>query len=328
MTSRKLTVTPQKWPIAGEFTIARGSKSQAEVVVVTIGEGSHRGRGECVPYPHYGETIEGVIAAIEQIGPKIASGLDRAALQQAMPAGAARNAIDCALWELEAKIAGKSVAALAGIAMPRTLETAYTISLGEPEVMAAAAAKADGHALLKLKLGTDSDEDRMRLIRQARPDARLIVDANEGWQGDRLGELLASAHRAGVELIEQPLPADSDEQLATVNRVPPICADESIHDRSDLTRIEGRYDAINIKLDKAGGLTEALALRDAARAGGLKIMVGCMVSTSLAMAPAMLLAANADYVDLDGPLLLERDRSPGLRYADDRVATANSELWG
>jgi L-alanine-DL-glutamate epimerase-like enolase superfamily enzyme len=245
-----------------------------------------------------------------------------------MPAGAARNAIDCALWDLEAKIAGKSVAALAGIAMPSALETAYTISMGEPEAMAVAATEADGHALLKLKLGTDSDEERMRLVRQARPDARLIVDANEGWHGDRLEELLASADRAGVELIEQPLPADTDEQLSMVKRVPPVCADESVHDRSDLTRIEGRYDAINIKLDKAGGLTEALALSEAARARGLKIMVGCMVSTSLAMAPAMLLAANADYVDLDGPLLLERDRSPGLRYADDRVATANPELWG
>jgi L-alanine-DL-glutamate epimerase-like enolase superfamily enzyme len=328
MTSRKLTVTPEKWPIAGEFTIARGSKSQAEVVVVTIGDGIHLGRGECVPYPRYGETIEGVIDAIEQIGPNIASGLARDELQEIMSAGAARNAIDCALWDLEAKIAGKSVAAMAGIAMPSVLKTAYTISMGEPEAMAAAAAKADGYTLLKLKLGTDCDEDRMRLVRQARPDARLIVDANEGWHGDHLGDLLASANRAGVELIEQPLPADGDEQLATVERVPPVCADESVHDRSDLARIDGRYDAINIKLDKAGGLTEALALSDGARAIGLKIMVGCMVSTSLAMAPAMLVAANADYVDLDGPLLLERDRSPGLRYAEDEVATANSELWG
>ena len=323
-----MTIAPEKWPIAGEFTIARGSKSQAEVVVVTISEEPHRGWGECVPYPHYGETIEAVIAAIRGIRQKIASGLGREALQEAMPAGAARNAVDCALWDLEAKIAGKSVAALAGIAVPRTLETAYTISLNTPEAMAEAAATARGHALLKLKLGANGDDARMRLVRQARPDARLIADANEGWETDRLVALLAAAEKAGIELVEQPLPADSDEQLAGINRVPPICADESVHDRSDLARIEGLYDAINIKLDKAGGLTEALALSEAARARGLKIMVGCMVSTSLAMAPAMLVAANADYVDLDGPLLLQRDRRPGLRYANDTVATANPDLWG
>ena len=328
MTSRDLTVTLEKWPIAGNFTIARGSKSQAEVVVVTISEGPHRGRGECVPYPHYGETIEGVIAAIRGIGEKIASGLDCEALQEAMPAGAARNAVDCALWDLEAKIAGKSVAALAGIALPSTLETAYTISLNAPEVMAEAAAAAHGHALLKLKLGADGDEARMQAVREARPDARLIADANEGWETDRLEALLAAAGRASVELVEQPLPAENDEELAGISRIPPICADESVHDRNDLTRIDGRYDAINIKLDKAGGLTEALALSEAARSRGLKIMVGCMVSTSLAMAPAMLVAANADYVDLDGPLLLQRDRSPNLRYANDTVATANPDLWG
>ena len=328
MTSRELTRHP------GEMADSRGIHHRAGLEMPGRGggrddrDGTHLGRGECVPYPRYDETIKGVIASIEQIGPEIASGLTRDELQEIMPAGAARNAIDCALWDLEAKITGKSVAAMAGIAMPSVLETAYTISLSEPDAMAAAAAKANGHALLKLKLGTDGDEDRMRLVRQARPDARLIVDANEGWHSDRLGNLLAAADRAGVELIEQPLPADSDEQLGMVERVPPICADESIHDRSDLARIEGRYDAINIKLDKAGGLTEALALSDAARAMGLKIMVGCMVSTSLAMAPAMLLGASADYVDLDGPLLLERDRSPGLRYEDDRVATANPELWG
>ena len=328
MTSRELTITPEKWPIAGEFTIARGSKSQADVVVVTISEGSHRGLGECVPYPHYGETIEGVIAAIRGIGQKIASGLDREALQGVMPAGAARNAIDCALWDLEAKITGKSVAALAGIAVPSTLQTAYTISLNSPEAMAEAAVKAGGHGLLKLKLGADGDEARMRSVRQARPDARLVADANEGWGADRLEALLAAASEAGVELVEQPLPAGGDEELGAVRRIPPVCADESIHDRSDLASIEGCYDAINIKLDKAGGLTEALALGEAARARGLKTMVGCMVSTSLAMAPAMLVAANADYVDLDGPLLLQRDRTPGLRYTNDTVATANPELWG
>lgn len=319
---------PEQWPIAGEFTIARGSKSQAEVIVVTIREGSYLGRGECVPYPRYGETIEGVAAAIQEFAQEIASGLDRSALQKAMPAGAARNAIDCALWDLEAKITGKSVAALTGISLPATLRTAYTISLDAPEAMAAAAAKARDLSLLKLKLGTDGDEARMRLVRQARPDARLIADANEGWGTSDLEALLEAANKAGVELVEQPLAAGSDEQLAGISRFPPICADELIHDRSDLARIDGRYDAINIKLDKAGGLTEALALSDAARAKGLKIMVGCMVSTSLAMAPAMLVAANADYVDLDGPLLLERDRSPSLRYTNDMVTTANPELWG
>lgn len=325
---RDLTIGVERFPIRGGFTISRGAKHEAVVVVVTISHGPHRGRGECVPYSRYGESVEGVVAAIEACGPAIAEGLDRTGLQALLHPGAARNALDCALWDLEAKIAGQSAAELAGLAPPHAVETAFTISLGAPEEMAARAREAAAYPLLKLKLGGDGDEARLAAIRAAVPQARLIADANEAWRASDLERLLAAAKAGGVELIEQPLPAGDDAMLAHIARIVPICADESVHDRASLHDIAARYDAVNIKLDKTGGLTEALATASEARRLGLKIMVGCMVATSLAMAPALLLAQDADFVDLDGPLLLERDRVPGLAYASGRVSPPAAALWG
>jgi L-alanine-DL-glutamate epimerase-like enolase superfamily enzyme len=258
----------------------------------------------------------------------MAEGLDRAALQALLPPGAARNALDCALWDLEAKISGRSAAELAGVAPLHAVETAFTISLASPEEMATRAREAARYPLLKLKLGGEGDEARLAAIRAAVPTARLIADANEAWRPSNLAPLLAAAKAAGVELIEQPLPAGDDAALAHVPRIVPICADESVHDRASLRAIAKRYDAVNIKLDKTGGLTEALATAEEARKLGLKIMVGCMVATSLAMAPALLLAQGADWVDLDGPLLLERDRVPGLAYTSGTVAPPPPALWG
>jgi L-alanine-DL-glutamate epimerase-like enolase superfamily enzyme len=325
---RDLSVAVERFPISGGFNISRGAKHEAVVVVATISDAGHRGRGECVPYPRYGESVEGVVAAIEDCRPEIAAGLDRTALQALLPAGAARNALDCALWDLEAKVAGRSAAELAGLAPPRAVETAFTISLASPEEMAARARDVARYPLLKLKLGGDGDEERLAAIRAAVPTARLIADANEGWRPSNLERLLAAAKAAGVELIEQPLPAGEDGALAHIARIVPICADESVHDRASLRGIAARYDAVNIKLDKAGGLTEALATVSEARRLGLKIMVGCMVATSLAMAPALLLAQDADFVDLDGPLLLERDRVPGLAYTSGTVTPPPAALWG
>jgi L-alanine-DL-glutamate epimerase-like enolase superfamily enzyme len=256
-------------------------------------------------------------------------GLDRADLQALLPAGAARNALDCALWDLEAKRLGTSAAALEGLAPLRAVETAFTISLASPEEMAARARDAASYPLLKLKLGGDGDEERLAAVREeAVPNARLIADANEAWRASNLERLLESAKAARVELIEQPLPTGDDAALEHLARAVPVCADESVHDRTSLATIAKRYDAVNIKLDKAGGLTEALATAAEARRLGLKIMVGCMVATSLAMAPALLLAQDADFVDLDGPLLLERDRVPGLAYSSGTVMPAPTALWG
>jgi L-alanine-DL-glutamate epimerase-like enolase superfamily enzyme len=325
---RDLSVAVERWPIRGGFTISRGAKHEAVVVVVTISDGAHRGRGECVPYGRYGESVEGVVAAIEACGPAVATCIDRAALQILLPAGAARNALDCALWDLEAKATGRSAAELAGLAPLRAVETAFTISLASPEEMAASAREASRYPLLKLKLGGDGDEARLAAIRHALPKARLIADANEAWRVSDLERLLAAAKAAGVELIEQPLPAGDDAALQHIARIVPICADESVHDRASLRDLPGRYDAVNIKLDKTGGLTEALATAAEARKLKLKIMVGCMVATSLAMAPALLLAQDADWVDLDGPLLLERDRTPGLAYASGTVMPPPAALWG
>jgi L-Ala-D/L-Glu epimerase / N-acetyl-D-glutamate racemase len=326
--ARELSVRVERWPIRGGFTISRGSKREAVVVVATIREGPHQGRGECVPYARYGESVEGVVQSIEACGPGIAQGLDRADLQALLPAGAARNAVDCALWDLEARRSGQSVAELAGLAALHAVETAFTISLAAPEEMAARARDTASYPLLKLKLGGDGDEERLAAVRQAVPNARLIADANEAWRASNLERLLASARAAGVELIEQPLPASDDEALEHIDRIVPLCADESVHDRASLAAIARRYDAVNIKLDKTGGLTEALATATEARRLGLKIMVGCMVATSLAMAPALLLAQDADFVDLDGPLLLERDRVPGLAYSSGTIMPAPAALWG
>lgn len=319
----------ERWPIAGQFIIARGAKREAVVVVVTIEEGGHQGRGECVPYAHYGESVEGVAQTIRACAGDIEAGADRAALQHLLPPGAARNALDCALWDLEAKQTGTSVAALIGLPPLQPVATALTISLGTPEEMAArAVATARHYPLLKLKLGGEGDEERLAAIRRAVPEARLIADANEAWAPDDVERRLRAAAAARVELIEQPLPASDDALLERIDRTVPICADESVHDRSSVAALVGRYDAVNIKLDKTGGLTEALVTAREARAHGLKLMVGCMVGTSLAMAPALILAQNADWVDLDGPLLLESDRTPGLIYAGGKILPPRAELWG
>lgn len=324
---RQLQFRVEKWPISGAFTISRGAKTEAAVIVVEISDGSRRGRGECVPYGRYGESLESVGWEIEQAAPAIAEGLDRTGLQHALKAGAARNAIDCALWDFEAKETGSMVTALARLRPPAPVTTAYTLSLDTPENMALAA-KQSSRPVLKLKLGADGDIERLRAIRAAVPDALLIADANEGWTRANLEENLRACEAANVALVEQPLPASEDEILRHVSRAVPVCADESFHDRTSFAAIEGKYDAINIKLDKTGGLTEALLVADEAEARGLTIMVGCMVSTSLAMAPALLLANRAKFVDLDGPLLLAKDREHGLRYAGSTVFPPEATLWG
>jgi L-alanine-DL-glutamate epimerase-like enolase superfamily enzyme len=316
----------ETWPIAGVFAISRGAKREATVIVANVSHGTLAGRGECVPYARYGETVESVRGAIRSVMPLMK--LDRARLQELAPPGAARNALDCALWDMEAKRTGKSAAALAGLPALKPVLTAYTLSLGDAESMAQAAIGARDKPLLKIKLGGAGDAERMRAVRAARPDARLIADANEAWTPALLPELMNVAAECGFEVIEQPLPAGQDDALATIARRVPVCADESVHTRAELAALAGKYDAVNIKLDKAGGLTEALALAADARAAGFGIMVGCMVATSLAMAPAMLLAQEADWVDLDGPLLLARDRQPGLLYDGALVHPPEPALWG
>ncbi|MEB3046588.1 N-acetyl-D-Glu racemase DgcA [Rhizobium mulingense] len=325
---RILDIQMNSFPIAGTFTIARGAKTQAEVITCTLTDEGAEGHGECVPYRRYGETMESVLAQIEAARPLIEAGISRRDLLSAMPPGAARNAVDCALWHLEAKQTGQSVASRLGIADPKPLTTAYTISLGEPEVMAAQAREHAGRALLKVKVGTGDDESRIRAVRAAAPEAAIILDANEGWPEAVLERHLNIAAEAGVTLVEQPLPAGRDALLAEIHRPLLVCADESVHHTGDLASLADRYDAINIKLDKAGGLTEALAMKTEAERIGFAIMIGCMVGTSLAMAPAVLLAQNADFVDLDGPLLLARDREPGLRYVASLVFPPESSLWG
>ncbi len=323
-----LALAAESWPIAGSFAISRGAKTEAVVVVAELGDGKARGRGECVPYHRYGESVESVMTQINALRPQLAAGLDRQGLQTAMPPGAARNALDCAFWDLEAKRSGRPVHALAGLPAPHALTTAFTISLGEPAAMAAAAAIAATRALLKVKLGAEGDGARIAAVRAAAPKATLIVDANEGWDERNLAANLAACAQAGVVLVEQPLPDGGDAALARLQRPIPVCADESAHDRASLHALAGKYDAVNIKLDKAGGLTEALAMAQDAERAGFAIMAGCMVATSLAMAPAMLLAQAARYVDLDGPLLLARDRPDGLRYADSLVFPPAPALWG
>ena len=318
----------ERWPIAGSFTISRGAKTEAAVVTAEISHRGRIGRGECVPYPRYGETPEATLAAILAMQDAVADGLDRIALQARMPAGAARNALDCALLDLEAKSTGHRVWDMLGREAPRPCTTAYTISLGTPEAMAAATAKVAHRPLLKIKLGGEGDEARILAVRKAAPESELIVDANEAWTPDNLERHLTACAHAGVTLVEQPLPAGQDGMLAAIRRPVSVCADESVHARGSLADLRGRYDAVNIKLDKTGGLTEALAMADDARALGLDIMVGCMVATSLAMAPAMLLANHARFVDLDGPLLLANDRDDALRYDGSTVYPPDAALWG
>jgi len=323
-----LDVRIERFPIAGTFTISRGAKTEAVTVVAELRQGDHSGRGECVPYPRYGETPEAALQALQAMREAVLRGLDRQALQEAMPAGAARNALDCAFIDLEAKRAGKRAWDLLGRPQPAACTTAYTISLGSPEKMAAATAKAAQRPLLKIKLGGEGDGERIAAVRSAAPNAELIVDANEAWLPANLEQNLAACAEAGVTLVEQPLPSDWDDMLGRIRRPVKVCADESVHDRKSLDGLRARYDAVNIKLDKTGGLTEALAMADAAKAAGFEIMVGSMVATSLAMAPAMLLAPQARVVDLDGPLLLARDREHGLRYDGSLVHPPDASLWG
>ncbi len=323
-----IRVFRESWPIRGSFTISRGSKTAADVVVVELMEDGVTGRGECVPYARYCESVQGVIAQIETLIPALRDGLDRKALQSVLPAGAARNALDCAFWDLESKQHQQRIWQRLNKPEPDALLTAYTLSLDTPENMQAAAEANASRPLLKLKLAGAGDLARVAAVRVGAPNARISVDANEGWDESLYRELVPELQKLGVEMIEQPLPAGSDEILASLPRPIPICADESCHDTASLAKIVGRYDMINIKLDKTGGLTEALELRKQAEAAGLKIMVGCMLATSLAMAPAFVVAQGAQVVDLDGPLLLQKDRDAGFDYSDNQMHAPDAALWG
>jgi L-alanine-DL-glutamate epimerase-like enolase superfamily enzyme len=323
--SLTVRTTVERWPIAGGFTISRGSRSEAVVVVAEVSDGVHTGRGECVPYRRYGETEESVVKAIEEAD--IGAG-DRQALRRTMAAGAARNALDCALWDLEAKRSGTPASRLAGVSEMQPVVTAYTLNLADPGEMGEAARRHAERPLLKLKLGGDGDPARIQAVRAAAPAARLIVDANEAWREANFDANMRACAEAGVELIEQPLPAGADELLSAGRHPVPICADESLHTSADLKALAGKYEAVNVKLDKAGGLTEALDLVREARRQGYCVMVGCMVGTSLAMAPAMIAAQGADFVDLDGPLLLTRDRQPGLVCRGAVIEPPQPALWG
>ena len=325
---RHLETTITRFPIAGEFKISRGSKTSADVIVCTIHDGAFQGRGECVPYKRYGETLESVEAEIKSLAALIAAGMDRQALLDGLHPGAARNAIDCALWDLEAKISGVCVAERLGLQPPKPLTTAYTISLDLPEKMAAQAAKHADRALLKIKMGTEDDESRVRAVRASAPHSLLVLDANEGWTQANIAHHLAVAAECGVALVEQPLPAGQDDILALIDHPLLICADESVHETRDLPALLGKYDAVNIKLDKTGGLTEALRMKREAEKLGFQIMAGCMVGSSLAMAPAVLLAQDAAFVDLDGPLLLAEDCTPSLKYEASLVYPPDRTLWG
>ncbi|HMB76416.1 MAG TPA: N-acetyl-D-Glu racemase DgcA [Kiloniellaceae bacterium] len=324
----ELTVRRESWPLRNAFTISRGSKTSAEVVLVELDDGRHRGRGECLPYARYGETVEGVMATLDGQSGALSKGLDREALQSALPPGAARNALDCAFWDLEAKRHGKRVWELLGLPAPGPVTTAYTLSLAPAEAMRRAAAEHAERPLLKLKLAGPEDLARVRAVREGAPQARLVVDANEGWTAAFYSEIAPELVGLGVEMIEQPLPADADEALAGIERPIKVCADESCHDSASLSRLKGLYDVVNIKLDKTGGLTEALRLKGQAEAAGFDVMVGCMIATSLSMAPAQLVAQGAAVVDLDGPLLLAEDRADGLAFEGGLVYPPSANLWG
>ena len=320
----EISVTRDTFRLAQVFTISRGSRSEAKVLTVRITDGDFTGWGECVPYARYDETLDSVTEQIEELPARF----DRAELQTLLPAGAARNAVDCALWDLEAKRSGKRVWELAGLPAPGPEITAYTLSLDTPEKMQAEAAKHAHRPLLKIKLGTPDDMPRVEAVRAGAPGARIIVDANEGWSAEVYADLAPHLVRLGVSLVEQPLPAGQDEALRGIDRPLPVCADESCHDRESLPGLTGKYDVVNIKLDKTGGLTEALALREAALAQGYKVMVGCMIGSSLAMAPAVLVAQGAMVTDLDGPLLLAEDRDNALTFDEAGVHPPQAALWG
>lgn len=324
MSDLKIDIRSESFPLNEVFTIARGSRTHAKVLTVHISQNGITGRGECVPYARYDETLDSVKKQIKSLPPNF----DRSSLQELLPAGAARNAVDCALWDLEAKTSGKRVWELAGLPKPGPEITAFTISLDTPERMQAAAARNAHRPLLKIKLGTPDDMPRLEAVRAGAPDSRIIVDANEGWSAEIYKELAPHLLELGVTMVEQPLPAGKDDLLEEIERPLPVCADESCHDRQNLPDLKGRYDMINIKLDKTGGLTEALALREKARAEGYEIMTGCMVGSSLAMAPAVLIAQGAAITDLDGPLLLAEDREHPLKFDESGVHPPVPELWG
>lgn len=326
--TRRLTIKHESWPIAGEFTISRGSKIAADVVVVELEEDGKIGRGECVPYARYSEAIDAVMASLEDLRGPLESGVGRQRLRALLKAGAARNAADCALWDLEAKMSGTPVWKLASLSEPKDLVTAFTLSLDTPEKMAAAATANAHRPVLKLKLSGPQDLARVQAVRQAAPNSALIVDANEGWSVDDYKALVPQLAGLGVILIEQPFAADQDAALLEVKKPIPVCADESCHDVSTIKTLIGKYQAVNIKLDKTGGLTEALALVAEAKRLNLEVMVGCMVATSLAMAPAFLLAQQAKYVDLDGPLLLSHDRAGGFTFTGSLMHPNAPALWG
>jgi len=322
-----LSVAVERWPIAGGFTIARGTKTEAVVVVASVTRRGITGRGECVPYARYGESVEGVVQALQEQADAVAQGADRAGLLATMPPGAARNALDGALWALAARSAGVPVWHLAGLPPPQPVTTAYTLSLGDPAAMAAAAARAAERPLLKVKLGGEGDDERIHAVRRAAPGATLIVDANESWTEVTLVRNLVACAAAGVALIEQPLPAGADAALEGLDSPVPLCADESFHGRDGLDGLARRYACVNLKLDKTGGLTEAIAVAAAVRERRLDLMVGCMLGTSLGMAPAFLLAPWARFVDLDGPLLLTRDREPGFAFEGSTMLPAPPGVW-
>ena len=319
-----ITVTKDVFQLAEVFTISRGSRTEAQVLTVRVERDGVVGQGECVPYARYDETLDSVIEEILSLPSEIT----RAALQSALPAGAARNAVDCALWDLEAKKAGVRVWDLLGLPAPKPEITAYTLSLAEPDVMEASARKHSHRPLLKIKLGTPDDMPRLEAVRRGAPDTPIIIDANEGWTAEVYSDLAPHLVRLGVKLVEQPLPAGADDMLAEIERPLPVCADEACHDRASLPSLKGKYDVINIKLDKTGGLTEALALKDAGIAQGYDVMVGCMVGSSLAMAPATILAQGVAFTDLDGPLLLAEDRDEPLNFDEAGVHAPKPELWG
>ncbi|HZH27753.1 MAG TPA: N-acetyl-D-Glu racemase DgcA [Azospirillaceae bacterium] len=323
-----LTVRGEDFPLKGTFRISRGARTTAEVVYVEIRDGDVVGRGECTPYKRYGETRDGVIADIQAMAGALGEGMTRQELQTAMKAGAARNAVDCALWDLEAKRAGKRVWELAGLPAPKPVTTVFTISLDDTDKMGAQARENAHRPLLKLKLTGDGDLERVQAVRRNAPDSRIVVDANEGWSVEHLERYAQAFADLGVEMIEQPLHADRDEAVGTFRSPLPIGADESCHTSADVPRLKRLYQVANIKLDKTGGLTEALKLKAAAEAAGMRIMVGCMVATSLSMAPALLVAQGVDFVDVDGPLWMARDREPGLRYEGSLVHPPEAALWG
>jgi L-alanine-DL-glutamate epimerase-like enolase superfamily enzyme len=325
---RSVHARAESWLLARPFAISRGVKTQADVVVVEIHEGGFTGRGECVPYPRFNETVDGVKIEIEAFFPRLERGLDRAGLACAMPAGAARNALDNALWDLEAKVTGLRVWEIAGIAAPEPSMTAETIGLGSVQEMATAAKRLSKAPLIKVKLDAELITERMQAIHDNAPNARLIIDPNEGWTFDQLKAVAPALVKMGVEMIEQPLPAYDDEGLREYDSPITLCADESCHTKDDLQSLVGKYQMVNIKLDKTGGLTEALELAKSAEIRNLGVMIGCMVGTSLAMAPAMLLASVAEFVDLDGPLLLKKDREQGLIFENGLVHPPKAQLWG